>query len=221
MESTPSSDSNNDEIYIHTVTFRVRNGKLPIFLDSVRSNNDNGVDNGNGETVETERVAGDLDTAIKTDGAQINGKSARYYERTSAQHCTSTLSNLREEINGFTESNNGRPVSVGGICPIVLSHGYGCAGGIIIPSITTIFETLLSGITVDESPVIHIIDWLGNGMSSRPEFQCETTEEAEDWFVESLEAWPNAMVVAKMILSAYSLGGYASTVYAMRYVMNV
>ena len=69
----------------------------------------------------------------------------------------------------------------------------------MIPSIQSIFESLLSGMAVDKSPVIHVIDWLGNGMSSRPEFECETTEEAEDWFVESLEAWRRAMGIEKMM----------------------
>ena len=89
----------------------------------------------------------------------------------------------------------------------------------MIHAIPNIFESLLSGMAVDKSPVIHVIDWLGHGMSSRPEFQCETTEEAEDWFVESLEAWRRAMGIEKMILAAHSLGGYITTVYAMRYVL--
>ena len=54
-------------------------------------------------------------------------------------------------------------------------------------------------------------------MSSRPEFQCETTEETEDWFIDSLEAWRKTQKIDRFILAGHSLGGYVAGVYAMKY----
>jgi len=86
-----------------------------------------------------------------------------------------------------------------------------------IPCIPSLLTSLLSSTNLNSSPDIHILDWLGNGMSSRPEFQCQNTSEAEDWFVLSLEAWRRKMQIPKMVLCGHSLGGYAVCVYAMRF----
>ena len=129
---------------------------------------------------------------------------------------------LRSELNYLNEgASNGGASAQKQIAPIVLCHGYGCASGIFIPSIPAIFETLLTSLSIEESPIIHCIDWLGNGMSSRPEFLCANTKEAEDWHVESLEAWRKSMGIDKMILSGHSMGGYACCVYALRYPQHV
>ena len=105
---------------------------------------------------------------------------------------------------------------------VVLAHGYGCAGGVFLPSITNIYSTI-SKYNSDAAnvPNIHIIDWLGNGLSSRPKFNCKTTAETEEFYVESLEQWRKSMGLKKMILCAHSLGAYCSILYAIKYPQNI
>ena len=201
IDNDYKQNGDGNPVYIHTLTVRVKSDKLESLMERVQSESANQMDENDLDDTKDPDI---LETLLSN----------------FSEHYTSTLSQLKRKIRSTTELNEGA-VRRESIPPIVIGHGYGCAGGIIIPSITTIFETLLSGIAVDESPVIHIIDWLGHGMSSRPEFLCETTEEAEDWFVESLEAWREAMDIEQMILCGHSLGGYCSCVYAMRYVVVV
>ena len=102
--------------------------------------------------------------------------------------------------------------------PIVLAHGYGCAGAVFLPSMNNIYSTI-SKYNEDATniPTTHIIDWLGNGLSSRPKFNCQTTTETEDFFIESLEQWRKSMGLSKMILCAHSLGAHCSVLYALKY----
>lgn len=100
--------------------------------------------------------------------------------------------------------------------PIVLAHGYGCAGSVFLPSLHPLHCALST-----PTPPIHIMDWLGNGLSSRPPFTCRTTRETEELLVESLEAWRRAMGMDKMKLCAHSLGAYSSVVYALRYPQHI
>ena len=221
-----TSNRNNTSLnqeFIHTLTFRIKQDKLETFYKMNDNDNDNDNDDDNSDSdeefyhpPEENKLNED---EIKNDGQAIEGKSmSRFFQRTVSQEGSSTFLTLQREIDVYSKNKLCKQKS---IVPIVLAHGYGCAGGIFIPSITTIYQTLLSQIKVCESPIIHIIDWLGNGQSSRPEFQCETTSEAEDWFVESLEAWRISMNIDRMILCAHSLGGYASCIYAMKYPMHI
>jgi len=111
--------------------------------------------------------------------------------------------------------------------PIVLLHGYGCAGGIHIPAIHSIFKALSKRLGKDVvravNPEIHVVDWLGNGASSRPKFDQEnfTVEDTENWFVDSLEEWRKKMNHEDLILVGHSLGGYMSAVYSLRYPERV
>eukprot|EP00484_Ammonia_sp_Unknown_P028525 CAMPEP_0197034808 /NCGR_PEP_ID=MMETSP1384-20130603/12777_1 /TAXON_ID=29189 /ORGANISM="Ammonia sp." /LENGTH=625 /DNA_ID=CAMNT_0042464767 /DNA_START=72 /DNA_END=1949 /DNA_ORIENTATION=+ len=222
---------------IHTLSFRIKPDKLQTLKDrlyaSRASNNDNDASSDTDSDEESKQPpldANALNNRLQSDGQHIQGRSmGRFFQRTDTQEASSTLPLLQKQIAKCTkrklraqqqqEQANAYPdiLSQKQIPPIVLSHGYGCAGGIFIPSIPTIYETLLSHLDLEEAPVIHVFDWLGGGMSSRPQFQCEDTQEAEDWFVESLEAWRKAMGIGKMILSAHSMGGYAVCCYALRY----
>merc|ERR1712093_738749 len=64
-------------------------------------------------------------------------------------------------------------------------------------------------------------DWLGCGGSARPKFNAESTEDAENFFLESFESWRKEMGLDQFILIGHSLGGYLSTVYALRYPERV
>eukprot|EP00743_Colponemidia_sp_Colp-15_P009548 GILK01010444.1.p1 GENE.GILK01010444.1~~GILK01010444.1.p1 ORF type:complete len:329 (-),score=64.04 GILK01010444.1:160-1146(-) len=91
--------------------------------------------------------------------------------------------------------------------PFVLVHGFGAGVAFFFKNL----KMLSSEFTV------YVIDMLGMGRSSRPPFIAKTTEEAEEFFVHSLEAWRQAMGLSRMILAGHSFGGYMSAVYAIKY----
>lgn len=81
------------------------------------------------------------------------------------------------------------------------------------------FYRNLSGLSKHTN--VHLVDWLGTGLSGRPPFQCKGREETEAWFVESLERWRKAQGIENMVLVGHSLGGYLSASYALRYPERV
>jgi len=91
---------------------------------------------------------------------------------------------------------------------MVLVHGYGAGGGVffrVIKDLSRFFH-------------LYVIDMLGMGASGRPEFNGETTDMSENFFVDSLNKWKEKIgIQEKLYLAGHSLGGYVSSVYAMRY----
>jgi len=65
------------------------------------------------------------------------------------------------------------------------------------------------------------VDLLGTGLSSRPPFRAKNTEQAESFFVESLEAWREAVGLEEFILMGHSMGGYLAALYAIQYPNRV
>ncbi|WBW72397.1 mitochondrial cardiolipin-specific phospholipase Cld1 [Schizosaccharomyces osmophilus] len=100
---------------------------------------------------------------------------------------------------------------------VVYLHGYGAGLGFFFQNI----DELTKETTKTHNS--YFIDWLGMGNSSRPPFKLkganasERVHEAESFFVESLECWREKHKIESMSLVGHSLGGYLSTVYAMRY----
>jgi len=94
---------------------------------------------------------------------------------------------------------------------IVLVHGYGASQGFFFRN----FDALASKFRVIA------IDQIGWGASSRPDFTCKSTEEAESWFIDSLEEWRKAKNLDDFILLGHSLGGYVATRYALKYPEHV
>lgn len=92
---------------------------------------------------------------------------------------------------------------------MVMTHGYG--GSIIM------FWPIMKELSQD----FHLImfDILGMGSSSRPEFNHENAEEANEYFVGWMEKWRQKMGILeeKFILCAHSFGGYISGHYAKKY----
>lgn len=91
--------------------------------------------------------------------------------------------------------------------PLVFLHGYmnGCA----------YFYRNMAGLA-PHFRSIYSVDLLGWGLSSRPHFRSllrPTIECAEDFFVESLEAWRRANGIERMVLAGHSMGGYLSVAY--------
>lgn len=98
----------------------------------------------------------------------------------------------------------------------VLIHGYGMGSALwcfTFDSLLRHFDSVIA------------LDWLGTGLSNRPRFGARTPEEAEDWFVSSLERWRAAHPVLrdgrKFTLVAHSLGGPIATEYTQRYSQYV
>eukprot|EP01027_Heterolobosea_sp_BB2_P010926 GEZU01015958.1.p1 GENE.GEZU01015958.1~~GEZU01015958.1.p1 ORF type:complete len:291 (+),score=47.99 GEZU01015958.1:238-1110(+) len=98
-------------------------------------------------------------------------------------------------------------VKLGSGPPLVLVHGFG--GGIGLW--TCNYDELAKHHTV------YAIDLIGFGRSSRPEFTGSTPEEAEDFFVNNLEHWRQAMKLEDFTLLGHSLGAYVSAGYALKY----
>ena len=66
-----------------------------------------------------------------------------------------------------------------------------------------------------------MIDLLGMGASSRPEFLARTKVEAEDFYMQSIEKWRQKMGIERMNLIGHSFGGYLATRYSLRYPSKV
>eukprot|EP01083_Nonionella_stella_P093461 261954_1 len=196
------TDTNACKQHIHTLTIRVKPDQLQSFTANRTSNHAMKQDHSEAPILNQED--------LKNDGNAIEGQSmSKFFQRKMSQTGSCTALTLHTKLRKY----HAHRVKQQHIAPIVLTHGYGCAGGYYIPSVPTIYNTILRSMDVKESPVIHLLDWLGNGMSTRPEFKCETTQEAEDWFEESLDSWRKAMNIDKMILSGHSLGGYMRSIH--------
>ena len=57
--------------------------------------------------------------------------------------------------------------------------------------------------------------------AGRPAFPAKSREDAEDFFLTSLQRWREAMRVDKMVLVGHSLGGYLAASYALQYPQHV
>ncbi|KAM0754094.1 alpha/beta-hydrolase [Meredithblackwellia eburnea MCA 4105] len=106
----------------------------------------------------------------------------------------------------------------------VVTHGYGNGVGFY-------FQNLQS-MTAQPSTRTYFLDWLGMGRSGRPNFpsikhnSCDDgnpaavlarVNQAESFFVDSLEEFRKKEGVEKMTLVGHSIGGYLSTAYALRH----
>ncbi|XP_066498673.1 1-acylglycerol-3-phosphate O-acyltransferase ABHD5 [Hoplias malabaricus] len=94
--------------------------------------------------------------------------------------------------------------------PLVLVHGFGGGVGLWIKNL---------GALAENRPV-YAVDLLGFGRSSRPPVP-EQAEEAERWFVRSLEEWRERVDLKDMILLGHNLGAYISTAYALTHPHRV
>lgn len=72
---------------------------------------------------------------------------------------------------------------------------------------------------------MYLVDWLGMGRSARVPFTIKSprkdipgrVQEAESFFIDSLEEWRVKMKLDKFALAGHSLGGYLSVAYALKY----
>jgi cardiolipin-specific phospholipase len=100
--------------------------------------------------------------------------------------------------------------------PLVMLHGYMNAGAYFYRNFGGLSQYFQS---------IYALDMLGWGLSSRPSFDHvvdkKSVKAAEDFFVESLEAWRSEHNIDRMILAGHSMGGYMSVAYCERYPERV
>jgi cardiolipin-specific phospholipase len=98
--------------------------------------------------------------------------------------------------------------------PLVLLHGYMNGSSYFYRNLVGLSGYFQS---------VYSLDMLGWGLSSRPKFNLidDSVETAEDFFVESLEAWRAENKIDKMVLAGHSIGGYLSVAYCERYPQNV
>lgn len=98
-----------------------------------------------------------------------------------------------------------------GMKTLVIVHGYGGS------SIT--FYKMIKRLA--RKFQVFCIDLLGMGLSSRPEFNCKTTEEAVNFFVNSIEEWRKTLSLSSFFLCGHSLGGYVASAYTLKFPSRV
>lgn len=91
--------------------------------------------------------------------------------------------------------------------PLVLVHGFGAALGHWARNLDTLAQY----------HTVYAIDLIGFGRSGRPYFKPKNAEEAEEFFIESLEGWRKQVGLEKFNLLGHSFGGYVTALYAMKY----
>lgn len=120
------------------------------------------------------------------------------------------INTLKLDSNGFSATSE-KKVNV------VVCHGFGAGLGFFYKNFAA-----LMGIS---SSRIFAIDWLGMGMSSRPVFahsKPESAEQAVEFFIDSFERWREKQEnLEEFVLIGHSLGGYLSTLYAIKYPEKV
>jgi cardiolipin-specific phospholipase len=93
--------------------------------------------------------------------------------------------------------------------PVVLLHGYGAGLGFFFRNLPA-----LGAWAGERQTPAYALDWLGMGRSARVPFKVHAkredtkgrVEEAESFFVESLEEWRQKMGLERMTLVGHSLG---------------
>jgi len=105
---------------------------------------------------------------------------------------------------GFEQSSHSKQ-------KLVMLHGYAGSNVFfyrILKELSKIYE-------------VYCIDLLGMGLSSRPQFDCENTEDSINFFVESIEQWRIKLGLEKFVLCGHSFGGYMAGQYAVKYQSRV
>ncbi|OMJ30370.1 putative cardiolipin-specific deacylase, mitochondrial [Smittium culicis] len=122
---------------------------------------------------------------------------------------TSDKNSLNSTDTSKSEPNN-----------LVITHGFGNGLGFYFKN----YEDLSKTPGLD----LYSIDWLGMGLSSRPDFKIDKSlsmdqqiKYSEEFFIESLEKWRKNMKIEKMNLLGHSFGGYMSSLYALKYPQHV
>ncbi|KAF5370149.1 hypothetical protein D9758_001286 [Tetrapyrgos nigripes] len=132
------------------------------------------------------------------------------------------LSKPKQYLNTFAmTSTNPSPTAPP---PAVLLHGYGAGLGFYFRNFLPLAQW-----AGRRGTDVYAVDWLGMGRSARVPFSISASrkdtvsrvQEAESFFVDSLEDWRVKMGLDSMTLVGHSLGAYFSVVYALKYPTRV
>lgn len=93
---------------------------------------------------------------------------------------------------------------------LIMVHGYGSGLGLFIKNFDEISRL--------NNWVIHAIDLLGYGCSSRPKFHPSNLSEVESWFHDSFKTWMEKRKIPKdkTLLMAHSMGAYLMASYGFK-----
>ncbi|TFK43194.1 Alpha/Beta hydrolase protein [Crucibulum laeve] len=108
--------------------------------------------------------------------------------------------------------------------PAILLHGYGAGLGFFFQNFLPLAQW-----AGHRGASIYALDWLGMGRSARVPFTIKAkrddvrarVQEAESFFIDSLEEWRLKMGLSQMTLVGHSLGAYFSVAYALKYPERV
>lgn len=94
---------------------------------------------------------------------------------------------------------------------LIMVHGYGAGLGFYIKN----FDKISMG---SRKWIIHSIDLLGYGCSSRPKFYPNNLEQVENWFHNSFQKWMEKRNIPceKTIIMAHSMGAYLMATYGIK-----
>ena len=134
------------------------------------------------------------------------------------------LSNPKQYINTLAMSSTDPDTSPDAPAPAVVLHGYGAGLGFFFRNFPTLAQWAERRRTS-----VYALDWLGMGRSARVPFTVkakrantrERVEEAEAFFIDSLEDWRKQMGLDRMTLIGHSLGAYLSVAYTLKYPERV
>jgi len=95
--------------------------------------------------------------------------------------------------------------------PLVLLHGFGGGIGLWIGNLDS-FTPFFT---------IYACDILGFGRSSRPEYDGNTGDDAESWFLDFIECWRQELGLDRFFILGHSFGAYLSGLYSLKYPQNI
>lgn len=123
----------------------------------------------------------------------------------------SMLSEVRAPIERMTikvrDGNEINTIKTGSGPPLVMLHGFGAGVGFWCGNIDALSRRY----------TVYAMDMPGFGRSSRANLSFKTTDQAEDYFTNSIEDWADSVGLKNFVLLGHSFGGYVSACYALKH----